>query len=83
MGAGGVLVELLGDRSVRLPPLDDERALAAVDRLRIAAVLDGVRGAPRPTGTPSPQPWSPCPDLAVELGDRLQALDVNPLRCGP
>ena len=83
VGAGGTLVELLGDRSVRLPPLDDQGALAAVDRLRIAAVLDGVRGAPPADRDALAAAVVGLSRLAVELGDHLQALDVNPLRCGP
>ena len=83
IGAGGTLVELLGDRSVRLPPLDDGRALAAVDRLRVAAVLDGARGAPACDRDALAAAVVGLSRLAVELGDHLQALDVNPLRCGP
>jgi hypothetical protein len=83
IGAGGVLVEVLGDRVVRLPPLDDERAMAAVDRLRIAAVLDGVRGAPPADRGAVASAIASLSRLAVELGDHIAALDVNPLRCGP
>jgi acyl-CoA synthetase (NDP forming) len=83
VGAGGTLVELLGDRTVRLPPLDDQGALAAVDRLRIAAVLDGVRGAPPADRDALATAVVGLSRLAIELGDHVQALDVNPLRCGP
>ena len=83
VGAGGILVELLGDRSVRLPPLDQDRALAAVDRLRIAAVLEGARGAPAADRDALAAAVVGLSCLAVELGDQLGALDVNPLRCGP
>jgi succinyl-CoA synthetase beta subunit len=83
VGAGGVLVEVLGDRVVRLPPLDAARSSAAVDRLRIAAVLDGVRGAPPADRAALASAVAALSVLAVELGDRIAALDVNPLRCGP
>jgi acyl-CoA synthetase (NDP forming) len=83
VGAGGVLVEVLGDRVVRLPPLDAARSSAAVDRLRIAAVLDGVRGAPPADRAAPASAVAALSVLAVELGDRIAALDVNPLRCGP
>ena len=83
VGAGGVLVELLGDRVVRLPPLDVARASAAVDRLRIATVLDGVRGAAPADRAALCAAVAALSVLAVELGDHIAALDVNPLRCGP
>ena len=46
VAAGGVLVELLGDRAVALPPLSRDRARAMLDRLRVRPLLDGWRGAP-------------------------------------
>src|SRR4029453_19524569 len=46
VGAGGVLVELLHDRRLAMPPLDDVRALSMVDRLKVRRLLDGVRGQP-------------------------------------
>ena len=83
VGAGGVLVELLGDRVVRLPPLDTARASAAVDRLRVARVLDGVRGAAPADRGAVASAVAALSVLAVELGDHIAALDINPLRCGP
>ena len=83
VGAGGVLVELLGDRVVRLPPLDVARASAAVDRLRVARMLDGVRGAAPADRAALAAAVAALSVLAVELGDHIAALDVNPLRCGP
>jgi acetate---CoA ligase (ADP-forming) len=83
VGAGGVLVEVLADRAVRLPPLDTSRAAAAVDRLRIAAVLDGVRGAAPADRAALASAVAALSVLAVEVGDGIAALDVNPLSCGP
>jgi acyl-CoA synthetase (NDP forming) len=83
LGAGGVLVEVLRDRVVALPPLDLARAERLVNRLGARPMLDGVRGAP-PADLPAV--WSSvCAlgRLAVELGDRLAALDVNPVIAGP
>lgn len=45
-GAGGVLVELLGDVSVRLAPLGREDAGEMVRSLRSYPLLTGFRGAP-------------------------------------
>ena len=84
VAAGGVLVELLSDRVVGLPPLDRVRARRLLDRLGVRRLLDGVRGqACRPTSRPSLDAVVAVSILAEELGDGLDALDVNPLRCGP
>jgi acetate---CoA ligase (ADP-forming) len=83
LGAGGVLVEVLGDRVVALPPVDLGRAERLVDRLVCRPLLDGTRGA-APADLPAV--WAAvCAlgRLAVELGDRLAALDVNPVIAGP
>jgi acyl-CoA synthetase (NDP forming) len=81
VAAGGVLVEVLGDRRLAMPPLDEARALRLIDRLEIRPLLDGVRGrAPADVGAIARAlvalSW-----LAADLGDRLDAMDVNPLVC--
>ena len=83
VAAGGVLVELLADRAVALPPLTRDRARATLDRLAIRALLDGWRGAGRPTSRRSSTWWSRVVPMAVDLGDRLDALDLNPVIVGP
>lgn len=83
VGAGGVLVEVLNDRAVRLPPIDADRASATVDGLRIATVLNGVRGAEPTDRGALAAAIAALSVLAVELGDHIAALDINPLRCGP
>ncbi len=83
VAAGGVLVELIRDRVVGLPPLDRARARRLLERLGVRRLLDGVRGQ-------APSDLEAVLDavvavscLAQELHDGLDALDVNPLRCGP
>jgi acetyl coenzyme A synthetase (ADP forming)-like protein len=46
-GAGGILVELLKDVSVRLSPLSRADAASMVRELRSFPLLDGYRGGPR------------------------------------
>ena len=45
VGLGGVLVEVLGDVSFRLCPIDRAEAAAMLDELEGAALFDGVRGS--------------------------------------
>ncbi len=83
VGAGGVLVELLADRAVGLPPLNHAGARRLIDRLAVRPVLDGVRGAPAADMDAVVSAVVALSTIATELGDRLEALDVNPLRCAP
>ena len=62
VGAGGVLVELLADRAVALPPVDQAGAHRLLGRLRAARLLAGVRGAPPGRPRRGRRPPSPaCP----------------------
>ena len=46
LGLGGIHAEVLEDVSFLLPPFDASAARRHLDRLRLRALLDGVRGAP-------------------------------------
>jgi acyl-CoA synthetase (NDP forming) len=83
LGAGGVLVEVLADRVVLLPPLDDHRAGAAVDRLRVRPLLDEVRGRPAADLSAVREAAVAVGAIAADLGDLVRELDVNPLVAGP
>jgi acyl-CoA synthetase (NDP forming) len=83
VGAGGVLVEVLRDRRLAMPPLDETRARAMVDRLEIRPLLDGVRGQPPADVESLARAIVALSWLAHDLGDRLEALDVNPVICAP
>ncbi|MGZ5302224.1 MAG: acetate--CoA ligase family protein, partial [Actinomycetota bacterium] len=79
VAAGGVLVEILRDRRMALPPLDVPRSLAMIDRLRVRPLLDGVRGAPPADVDALARAISRLSVLAADLGEELAALDVNPV----
>jgi hypothetical protein len=85
VAAGGVLVEVMGDRRFALPPVDHRQAMAMLDRLAVRPLLDGVRGGGGPPADLDAvaQAVVDLSVLAVDLGDRLAALDVNPLVAGP
>jgi acetate---CoA ligase (ADP-forming) len=83
VAAGGVLVELVADRAVALPPLDRETALAMISRLRVSALLDGYRGSAPADTDALADALVLLGQLAVELGDHLDGVDLNPVMVGP
>jgi acetate---CoA ligase (ADP-forming) len=83
IGAGGVLVEILAERAVLLAPVTRSAALAALRRLRIAPVLAGSRGQPAADLGAIADAVAGLSRLACDLGDALEALDINPLICTP
>jgi len=82
-GAGGLLVEFLADRAVALPPVDAAQALRMLGRLRVARLLAGIRGQPPADPGAIAGAVVAVSAIACELGDHLEALDINPLICGP
>jgi hypothetical protein len=83
VGAGGVLIEILAERVVLLAPVTRSAALAALRRLRIAPVLAGSRGQPAADLGAIVDAITGLSRLACDLGDALEALDINPLICAP
>lgn len=83
VAAGGVLVELLKDRRLGMPPLDEVRARRLLDGLKSRALLDGVRGAPASDVGAVVRAVVALSALAQDLGEHIAALDVNPLIAGP
>ena len=83
VGAGGVLVEIMKDRRIATPPLDEDRARSMVDALEARPLLDGVRGQPAADVTALTRAIVGLSWLAHDLGDRLDAFDANPVICGP
>jgi len=79
VAAGGILVEVLRDRRLALPPLDPRGARALIDRLEVRPLLDGVRGAPAVDVDAVARAVSRLSVLAADLGEHLDAVDVNPL----
>jgi acyl-CoA synthetase (NDP forming) len=83
VSAGGVLIEIFSERAVVLPPVTGSSALAVLARLRLAAVLAGARGQPPADLGAIADAITALSALACDLGDVLDALDINPLICGP
>ncbi|HEX4288107.1 MAG TPA: acetate--CoA ligase family protein [Trebonia sp.] len=83
VGAGGVLAEYLAERAVALPPLSAADAARMISGLRMAEVLAGLRGQPPCDVEALASAVASFSELAADLGEYLDAFDVNPLICSP
>jgi acetyl-CoA synthetase (ADP-forming) len=82
-GAGGVLVELVKDVAMALAPAGRDQARAMLERLSIWPLLNGYRGRPALDVDAAADALARLSWLAADLGDRLEALDINPLAVRP
>ncbi|MCC7104529.1 MAG: acetate--CoA ligase family protein, partial [Chloroflexi bacterium] len=78
-GLGGVFVEVLGDVSMRLAPVNALRAGEMLSELRGRKLLDGVRGRPPADRDAFVEVIQRVSRLAADLGPRLSELDLNPV----
>ncbi|GBQ03169.1 pimeloyl-CoA synthetase [Streptomyces spongiicola] len=83
VGLGGVLVEVLRDVAVRVPPFGEEEARSMLAELRGRALLDGVRGGPPVDVDALVEVVLRVQRMALELGGELAELDINPLMVLP
>jgi acetyltransferase len=83
VGLGGIYTEILGDVSIRVPPLSHEEAEAMIQELKGGSILMGARGRPLcDTGALA--------DLLVALGEialdfegQVASVDLNPVMVMP
>ncbi len=81
-GQGGTAVEIIGDKSLELPPLNTALARAQIERTRIAALLKGYRDRPAAD-------IDGVVNVLVQLSQvvanhaEITEIDINPLLCDP
>ncbi|MGW6394475.1 acetate--CoA ligase family protein [Streptomyces sp. NPDC055103] len=83
VGLGGVLVEVLNDTAVRVPPFGEQEARSMLGELRGRALLEGVRGAPPADVDALVEVVLRVQRMALELDGDLAELDINPLMVLP
>ncbi|MBI3513959.1 MAG: acetate--CoA ligase family protein [Proteobacteria bacterium] len=82
VGDGGKYIEALGDVALLLPPFAPDDVLAALRRLRIAPILDGVRGEPALDLAPLCAMAMALGQVMVASAGRIASIDVNPVIVG-
>lgn len=79
VGLGGIFVEVLRDTSLRVLPVTEADVRQMLEELRGAPLLHGARGR-RPADVDQiARVVVRLSECALDLGDRLEALEVNPL----
>ncbi len=82
-GAGGVLVEVLQDRALGLPPLNRTLARRLMERTRIYPALMGVRGQ-KPVDMEALETMlTRFSLLLTDFGADIQEVDMNPVLAAP
>jgi acetate---CoA ligase (ADP-forming) len=79
VGMGGTFTESLRDVSMRVPPIDAQMGAEMLEELRGVAVLRGARGRPQADRAALVKVLVALGDIALDLGERLVELDINPL----
>lgn len=77
-GAGGTMVELINDRAVELPPMNQFLAQRLISRSRVASTLGEWRGAPAADVQAIEHILLRVSEMVCEL-PQLRELDINPL----
>jgi acetyltransferase len=81
-GAGGSMIELIGDRSMELPPLNQFLARRLIERSRAAETLAAWRGAPAADIEALEQILLRVSEMVCAL-PQLREMDINPIIIGP
>ena len=79
IGEGGTLVEVRNDTVSLLAPFSVAEALAAIGTLRIAPVLNGVRGQPPLDALALAHAAVALGNFAVQQREHLLSIDINPV----
>jgi acyl-CoA synthetase (NDP forming) len=83
VGLGGILVEVFGDVTFRVPPFAEDEARRALAELQGFKLLQGVRGRPPADVDALVDTVMKVQRLALDLAGDVSELDLNPLVVRP
>lgn len=78
-GLGGIMVEVIKDRALLIPPIGREEARRAIDSTKGSKLLNGFRGKPKGDIEALIDVIVKVGEMTVDLAGRIDALDINPL----
>ena len=79
VGGGGILVELMKDSQSILLPVDKERVLETLGKLKCSPLFDGFRGKPRADLSAAADAILAIASFVEDDPAAIEELDVNPL----
>ena len=79
IAAGGVLIELISDSQVALAPVTPVKAQQMIASLKIARLLDGMRGKPPGNRRALVKAIVRLSELAFALREVIAEIDINPV----
>jgi acetyltransferase len=82
-GLGGVMVEILEDRTLGIPPLCRDEVREMIERTKASPLLHGFRGSPQADLEALTETLIQVGRLAVDWAGRIEALDINPILIMP
>ena len=83
VSAGGVMLEWMDDKVFAMPPLGPARARHLIERLKIARLLEGRRGAPPADIAGLAEAFSRFSVMIAILDPLIAEMDLNPVIAGP
>lgn len=78
-GLGGIMVEVIKDRALLIPPIGREEARRAIDSTKGSKLLNGFRGKPKGDIEALIDVIVKVGEMTVDLAGRIETLDINPL----
>jgi len=78
-GFGGIMVEVIKDRALLIPPIGREEARRAIDSTKGSKLLNGFRGKPKGDIEALIDVIVKVGEMTEDLAGRIDALDINPL----
>lgn len=82
-GLGGVFVELFNDVAIEIAPVDEDRALAMLRRLKAWPILDGARGRTKGDVNAAATAIAAFSRFIASHAGHLSQAEINPLRVLP
>ena len=82
VACGGILIELMAERSFRLAPVTASEAEEMIDELRLARLLAGVRGQPAVNRDALVELLVLFSGLVCQFGEEIAEIDLNPVIVG-
>ena len=79
VACGGVLIELIKDRTFALAPLNTEQAMQMLAGLKLSQLLDGIRGQAAVNRQALIDLIVRFSELAVALSQSIREIDLNPV----